>query len=255
MDRFSPQVIEELRSYVYRLVDPRTGKTFYVGRGEGNHVFDHLQGTVAEGEDEQLALGLDTIREIAAGGGEAMTVIHRYGLTPKEAVEVEAALIDAYDDRNGMQIGHHDFERGARTAAEVERHFAREQVDVAHPVLFVNLVRTRARRDPLRTSALDAARFAWDIKIERAQRCEFVLGYRDGVVEGVFKPKHWLQATRENFPDFADAPSYGRRGKLRVGFVGEEVTDAEILEQYMNKRIPEIITRVPRPPAQYAGGA
>ena len=255
MDRFSPQVIEELRSYVYRLVDPRSKKTFYVGRGEGNRVFEHAQGTIAESEDEHLPLRLETIREIVDGGHEVIHVIHRYGLSPKEAVEVEAAVIDAYDDLNGAPIGYHDFERGARTAQAIERHFAREEADVAHPVLFVNLARTRARRDPARTSALDAARFAWDIKIERAQRCEFVLGYRDGVVEGVFKPRHWLEASRENFPDFAEAPSYGRRGKLRVGFVGEEVTDAQILALYMNKRIPEIITRVPRPPAQYAGGA
>lgn len=255
MDRFSPQVIEELKIYVYRLVDPRSGKTFYVGRGEGNRVFEHVRGGVAEAEDDQLPLRLEIIKDIAAAGHEVMHVIHRYGLTPKEALEVEAAVIDAYDDLTGRKIGYHDFERGARTAEDVEHHFAREQVDVAHPVLFVNLARTRARRDPLRTSALDAARFAWDIKIERAQRCEFVLGYRDGVVEGVFKPKHWLQATRENFPDFSEAPSYGRRGKLRVGFVGEEVTDSQVLEVYLNKRIPEIITRVPRPPAQYAGGA
>jgi|GEM_PF-7020802 len=32
---FPPEVIEKLKTYVYRLVDPRDGETFYVGKGRG----------------------------------------------------------------------------------------------------------------------------------------------------------------------------------------------------------------------------
>ena len=39
MDKFAPEVIERLKWYVYRLVDPRSGETFYVGKGKGNRVF------------------------------------------------------------------------------------------------------------------------------------------------------------------------------------------------------------------------
>ena len=38
---FSPEVIEQLQYYVYRLIDPRDGQTFYVGKGKGNRVFAH----------------------------------------------------------------------------------------------------------------------------------------------------------------------------------------------------------------------
>jgi len=37
--RFSEEVIEKIGHYVYRLIDPRNGNTFYVGRGQGNRVF------------------------------------------------------------------------------------------------------------------------------------------------------------------------------------------------------------------------
>lgn len=46
--RFSDTVIEKLQFYVYRLIDPRNGETFYVGRGRGNRVFDHVRGVIKQ---------------------------------------------------------------------------------------------------------------------------------------------------------------------------------------------------------------
>ena len=43
MKAFPPEVIAELKTYVYRLIDPRNGETFYVGKGVGNRVFAHVQ--------------------------------------------------------------------------------------------------------------------------------------------------------------------------------------------------------------------
>ena len=36
INAFPPGVIEKLKTYVYRLIDPRNGETFYVGKGKGN---------------------------------------------------------------------------------------------------------------------------------------------------------------------------------------------------------------------------
>ena len=41
ISEFSNEVKEKLKHYVYRLVDPRNGQTFYVGEGCGNRVFAH----------------------------------------------------------------------------------------------------------------------------------------------------------------------------------------------------------------------
>ena len=46
MKKFAREVVEKLDNYVYRLVDPRTGLTFYVGKGSGNRVFDHAAGAL-----------------------------------------------------------------------------------------------------------------------------------------------------------------------------------------------------------------
>ncbi len=40
---FPIEVIAELKHYVYRLIDPRNGETFYVGKGQGNRVFQHIK--------------------------------------------------------------------------------------------------------------------------------------------------------------------------------------------------------------------
>jgi hypothetical protein len=39
---FDEKTIAELKYYVYLLVNPETNTPFYVGKGEGNRVFDHL---------------------------------------------------------------------------------------------------------------------------------------------------------------------------------------------------------------------
>lgn len=44
IDHFPQEVIEKLKWYVYRLVDPRNGETFYVGKGKNNRVFNHVKG-------------------------------------------------------------------------------------------------------------------------------------------------------------------------------------------------------------------
>ena len=43
MKNFPPEVFKQLKNYVYRLIDPRNGETFYIGKGSGNRVFDHIK--------------------------------------------------------------------------------------------------------------------------------------------------------------------------------------------------------------------
>ena len=61
------KVAKKLKTYVYRLIDPRNGETFYVGKGQGDRVFAHVRGEQKiEGDD--LDNKIKRIREIRLAG-------------------------------------------------------------------------------------------------------------------------------------------------------------------------------------------
>lgn len=94
--RFPEEVCEKLGNYVYRLIDPRNGETFYVGKGKNNRVFDHAEGVpeVAAGDDDQnLGTKLDRIKAIKNAGLTVLHVIHRHEIPDASVFEVEAALM------------------------------------------------------------------------------------------------------------------------------------------------------------------
>ena len=88
---FSQSVIEKLDFYVYFLQDPRTDEVFYIGKGIGNRVFNHLECAIeTDGTTEKL----DKIRDIVDSGNKVKHFILRHGLSESIAFEIEASLID-----------------------------------------------------------------------------------------------------------------------------------------------------------------
>ena len=122
MEKFSSEVCKALEYYVYRLIDPRNGETFYVGKGKNNRVFEHLKQCLKiteDGEDE-LTLKYSRIHAIHKAGLKVIHVIHRHGMNEKTAFEVEAALIDAYPGLSNEQNGHGNSEFGSMHVSEIQ---------------------------------------------------------------------------------------------------------------------------------------
>lgn len=116
IDSFPVGVATKLKTYVYRLIDPRNGETFYVGKGQGDRVFAHIRAQV---EGDEIDNKLKRIRAIGLAGFAVAHVIHRHGMDDKTAFEVEAALIDAYAGLTNIVGGAGSTDYGAMHAKEI----------------------------------------------------------------------------------------------------------------------------------------
>jgi uncharacterized protein len=235
--RFSESVTQKLKYYVYRLIDPRNGMTFYVGRGQGNRIFSHAAGSdnPTDSEDSET-LKLRTIWAIKNAGLEVQHVIHRHGMDESAAKEVEAALIDSYSGLTNIQGGF-DNNRGVMHAEEVLRAYEAPEARFRHNVILININRSSEDQEPY-----DAVRYAWKISPIKALKFDYVLAVRRGLIIGVFKAKEWLPATIEHFPSlFTSREGYGPR-EGRYGFRGEAAPD-DVKSLYLHKRIPAALFR------------
>lgn len=141
LEGFPPDVVAKLKTYVYRLIDPRNGETFYVGKGQGNRVFGHIR------ERTQLddpSFKLRRIRDIHLAGFEVAHVIHRHGMDDQTAFEVEAALMDAYPGLTNVAGGHGNAEYGASHAAEIVRRYSAEPAEFLHRAMLISVNRSAA---------------------------------------------------------------------------------------------------------------
>ena len=209
---FSREIISELKFYVYRLIDPRNGETFYVGKGNGNRVFEHAFGEISVG-DEDLSDKLQRIREIKLSGFEVQHVIHRHGLDENTSFEVEGALIEAYPSVTNLAGGHHNADRGVAHAQQIiERYTAPDAV------LKDKIIEITVNLSAANFSLYDATRFAWRVSLPRSSEAEFAVAVVNGLIVEVFEIEKWLPATIENFPTLGyigeDTGRFGFEGKV-----------------------------------------
>ncbi len=223
MKSFPTEVAEKLRMYVYRLIDPRSGETVYIGKGKDNRVFAHSRAKIKSDDPGEK---LKRIHEIRAAGFEVAHVIHRHGMNDKTAVEVEAALIDAYPGLTNIVGGDGSSDLGAMHARGIVNRYQADVAEIKHRAILINV-----NRSATESSLYEATRYAWKISPSKAQRSEIVLAVRYGMIIAVFNAKKWLPATFENFPGHEPRPD-------RYGFIGTEAPD-RIRKMYVGKRIPD----------------
>ena len=224
---FTADVISKLQYYVYRLIDPRDGQTFYVGKGKGNRLYAHINDALKnyEGEsyvheeDDEISDKIKQIREIKNAGLEVIHVIQRYGLTEKEAFEVEAALIDCYPGLTNIQSGYSS-DRGVNNASVLQRDLSCVEFE-EQPELKYCVIKTHYLNE--RGSIYEAARKYWKVSLSRIQKIPYALACCNGVVIEVFEVDSWYEA-----PDFPG----------RYMFDGRPAC-AEIRNLFIQKRLPK----------------
>lgn len=220
---FTTDAINEIGNYVYRLIDPRDFQTFYVGRGVGNRVFQHAKEELKHFEENEdaLSMKLEQIREIRLAGKEVICVIHRYGLTKEQAMEVESALIDCYPGLTNLVSGYGS-DRGVITADDLQNTLERPVYEEPEDLDYI-IIKTTRNAINNNGNLYEATRRAWRANLERAKKVKIVLSVIGGIVREVYEVSEWYRSPES---------------ENRIEFYGKPAKD-EIANLFRGKMIPE----------------
>ncbi|MDX1991652.1 MAG: hypothetical protein SF029_04655 [bacterium] len=195
IDVFPYSVIEKLGYYVYLLIDPETEKVFYVGKGTGNRVFAHANDAL---ESPTPGEKLDRIRDILSKGKAVDYIIHRHGLTEKEAFEVEAALIDyiGLDALTNQVHGFNSDDRGRMRVADIIEKYAAPEVDIQESVILVTINRLY-RKGMSAEELYGVTRGDWVIGTRR-EKAQYAFAVSNGIIRQVYKIERWYPSENLN---------------------------------------------------------
>ena len=232
---FPDGVAEKIGNYVYRLIDPRNGETFYVGKGKGNRIFSHVNTNeehfIKDAEDDKISLKFDRIREIKNAGLEVLHVIHRHDIPDVSVFEVEAAVMDAYPGLSNIQGGHDSGSKGPMSVTEINDKYALPVIDAMpeEKLVLININWLKDRKN--KAAIYKQTHLAWRISKARAQKADYVLSVVRGVIVGAFKANEWFPATSENFEEITTDTEMPER----MGFKGDEAPKA-VWDKFVGER-------------------
>ncbi len=191
IQEFPLSVIEKLDYYVYLLIDPENNQVFYVGKGVGNRIFAHINAAL---KDETPSDKLDKIRAIRTSGFEVTHIVHRHGITEKEAFEVEAALIDfiGLSGLTNQVQGYNSDDRGQMTAGEIISKYQAPIAEITEPVILITVNRFY-RRGMSAEMLYEITRGKWVIGTRR-NKAKYAFAVYKGVIREVYEINRWLPA-------------------------------------------------------------
>lgn len=234
INSFSPSVIQRIGHYVYCLKDPDTGKVFYVGKGQGNRIFDHLKIAVSTATSTSK---LDKIRAIQAAGRHPEYLIIRSGLTEESAIQVEAALIEwiGVDNLTNEVSGHHSDGHGIMNIAELVALYEAPSANIVEPVILIIINKLYERGKMTDEALYEATRGDWVIG-QRRNGASYALAVHDGIVRQAYRIHKW-QAAPKN-----------KSGRQRWRFYGEVSRE---VQGYIGKSVSRYIARGAQNPIKY----
>jgi len=236
MDKYnlSQNTIEKLGSYVYLLIDPRNNKIFYVGKGKGNRINQHLLGALYDNTKETEKI--KRIREIQNAKLEVKHAVLRHELTDKEALEVESAVIDVLGKDNLTNIvkGHNSEDKGIMKLEDIKIKYEAEEANIEEPAILIN-INNLYQRDMSEKEIYDATRKSWKVSISHVSDIKIACSVYRGIIREVFTINRWL-------------PSLEVKG--RYVFEGK-VAPKNVREKYINKSVSKYWKKGSQNPIKY----
>lgn len=221
----------KLKYYVYALVNPITLKPFYIGKGKGNRVFEHVNeflnnsSLVANEKHKEIDMVLSQNKKITHS-------IIRHGLTEKEAFLLESTLIDYQNNfiskLSNQFSGHDSSFYGIKSTDELIRQYNAPPLQKLHHSVIIININKRYADTKSSMSIYEATKQAWVISEKRLPTIEYALAEFQGIIIGVFKVREWYKVLTDN-----------NKQNKRWGFNGEEA-EINIKSLYLNKSIAHV---------------
>jgi hypothetical protein len=230
----SQSTIERLGYYVYLLADPRNNKIFYVGKGKGNRINQHLLGALNNKTKETSKI--KKIREIEKSDFEVKHYILRHELTEKEAFEVESAIIDVLgkDKLTNLMKGHNAEDKGLMKLEDVKIKYEAEEAIIEDRAILIN-INNLYNRSMSTVEIYESTRKSWRINIKRAEDIKIAFSVYRGIIREVFSIHKWL-------PSSEVKGRYMFQGKVASKF---------LRDKYINKSVAKYWKRGSQNPIKY----
>lgn len=239
VNHFPKNVIENLKNYVYIYSDPITEKIFYVGKGKGNRVFDHLK-------DKKECEKVDYLNTLLNKGLQPKIEILIHGIEDDSVLRIESAIIDLLGIANltNKQVGFKSAEFGRMTVQQIISAYSKQRVEIKEPSILIR-INQEFRYSMTDIELYDFTRGYWKINIARAQNAKYAFAVYNGIIQEVYVIKTWLKA----------GESMNIRGKVeniddRVEFVGN-IAEEEIRQKYKFKSVESFFRKGNANPIMY----
>jgi len=228
---FDQKTIEQLGFYVYALFDSDSKFPFYIGKGKGKRVFNHVACALDnETENDKY----ETIRKIYSAGKAVKHIILRHEMSSDEAFLVEASIIDfltyAGINLTNEVAGHHSSYSGLMTADEIIRKFNAPPLEsLEDPSIIININKTYSRGTG-DAGIYEATRTSWVIHKNRRNEVKYALSEFRGIIIEVFQINEWYPV---------EGKDKNGKPKTRWAFNGC-IAEDKIRNKYVNHSVAHI---------------
>jgi hypothetical protein len=237
---FSAAVVQQLDYYVYVYINPLDDTVFYVGKGQGNRAFFHL-------DDPGPSAKAAVIAEIRAAGQEPRIEILVHGLKDEEvALKIEAAVIDLLGKKGLTNeiAGYQSRSHGRMTTDQIRALYGAPPANITEPTVLIRINR-RYRHTMTPHELYDATRGYWKVGPDRA-KARLAMAVYAGVIREVYEIKAWFPARST----FTSRPASEETDPARWEFVGRVAVDS-IRRKYKLHSVAHCFAKASQNPIQY----